>query len=169
MTLDEEIAGLSRMLVEQFSARELTCATAESCTGGLISAAITEVPGSSAVFTHGFVTYANEAKEEVLGVHPNTLQTVGAVSSEVAREMVLGALHSSSADAAVAVTGIAGPDGGSEDKPVGLVFVAVATASQKGAFVEQFEFGDVGRELIRKQTVTQALEMLIAYALDEDA
>ena len=133
-------------------------ATAESCTGGMIAAALTEIAGSSDVFERGFVTYSNEAKNELLGVPQDMLKAHGAVSAEVAGAMAQGALAHSRADLAVAVTGIAGPGGGSATKPVGLVFIGVARRGGKPA-IEQHVFpGD--RAAIRAATVARALELL---------
>ena len=168
MTFDEEFNALADMVVREFSQAGKTIATAESCTGGLIAACITSAAGSSSVFGRGFVTYANDAKSELLGVTDETLETSGAVSAQCASEMAMGARKASGADASVAVTGIAGPGGGSEEKPVGLVFIAVATSQDEGAFVEQFEFGDIGRNEVRLATVREALEMLLGYALESD-
>jgi nicotinamide-nucleotide amidase len=109
----------------------MTLATAESCTGGLISCRITDVPGSSAVFTHGFVTYANEAKIGMLGVSPADLESHGAVSETIACQMAAGALRASGADLAVAVTGIAGPDGGTEEKPAGTAWIGLAAKNSE--------------------------------------
>lgn len=127
-------ATVIRLLTEQHK----TVATAESCTGGLISKRLTDVPGSSAAFTHGYVTYANAAKIEMLGVSPATLEANGAVSEEVAAEMAAGALARSGADIAVAVTGIAGPDGGTEDKPVGTAWVGVAVKGRQATAFRVF-------------------------------
>lgn len=124
--INEDGRSLEETVIRLFAAKGWTLATAESCTGGLISSRITDVAGSSAVFTHGFITYANEAKRDVLGVDEALLQRHGAVSEEVARAMAEGALRVSGADAAVAVTGIAGPGGGTDDKPVGTVWLAWA-------------------------------------------
>ncbi len=138
----------------------VTVATAESCTGGMISAAITDVAGSSAIFDRGFVTYTNAAKEEMLGVRAGTLAAHGAVSEEVAREMAEGALARSGAGLAVAVTGIAGP-GGSEFKPEGRVCFGLA---QSGATTktETMEFGAIGRANVRRATVERALALLLS-------
>ncbi|MHA7874436.1 CinA family protein [Roseivivax sp.] len=137
-------------------------ATAESCTGGLIAGAITDVAGSSAIFDRGFVTYSNAAKTEMLGVQPATLEAHGAVSEPVAQEMAAGALARSGADLAVSVTGIAGP-GGSEHKPEGRVCFGLATP--KGTRSETVDFGPLGRAEVRRATVAHALRLLIA-ALD---
>ena len=163
---DEEIATLAAMVVREFSEAGMTVTTAESCTGGLIGGAITSVSGSSTVYGRGFITYSNEAKKQLLGVDPATLADLGAVSAECASQMATGALEAANANAAVAVTGIAGPDGGTEEKPVGLVYIAVATSEDEGAFVESFEFGDIGRDAVRRETVKEALEMLLGYGLD---
>ncbi len=127
--VSDDGASLEEVVVRELTAHNLTLATAESCTGGLIASRITDIAGASAVLTHGFVSYANEAKEQMLGVKEETLASHGAVSEEVCREMALGALETSGSDLAVAVTGIAGPSGGSEEKPVGTVFIGLA---QKG-------------------------------------
>lgn len=144
------------------SARGWMMATAESCTGGMISAAITDAPGSSAIFERGFVTYSNAAKTEMLGVSPETLATHGAVSEEVAREMAAGALARSEAQLAIAVTGIAGPGGGSEHKPEGRVCFGLATES--GVISETVEFGALGRGFVRQATVAHALHMVLSAA-----
>lgn len=147
--------------------RGLTLATAESCTGGLVAAALTEVAGASDVFERGFLTYSNAAKREMLGVQASTLDLHGAVSEAVAREMALGALAHSPVDLAVAVTGIAGP-GGSEFKPEGRVCFAVAWRG--GACrAETVEFGPLGRAQVRVAAVGHALDMLrIALAVFSD-
>jgi nicotinamide-nucleotide amidase len=135
-------------------------ATAESCTGGMVAAAITDVPGSSDIFDRGFVTYSNAAKQEMLGVRKSTLSAFGAVSEEVAVEMAAGALARSGATLAVAVTGIAGP-GGSEHKPEGRVCFAVA-ASGADAHSETVEFGTIGRNSVRMASRDHALDLLLA-------
>lgn len=134
-------------------------ATAESCTGGMIGAALTDVAGSSDVFDRGFITYSNAAKIEMLGVLPATLAAHGAVSEEVAREMAAGALARSAATVAVSVTGIAGP-GGSEFKPEGRVCFGLATAG--GTRTETVEFGAIGRAEVRRATVAHALALVAA-------
>lgn len=149
-------------LVALLKAQGLTCATAESCTGGGVGSAITAVPGSSSVFLGGVISYANEVKRDVLGVSDRDLQTVGAVSSDVAAQMAEGARKLLKSDLAVSLTGIAGPDGGSEEKPVGLVWFGLATAS--GTRTEKKLFrGDRAR--VREQAVTHALGMLTVATL----
>ncbi len=150
-------------LLIRAKARGVMVATAESCTGGLISAAITEVPGSSAIFDRGFVTYTNAAKVQMLGVKQATLDAHGAVSQETAAEMAAGALAASTAQVAVAVTGIAGP-GGSDHKPEGLVCFGLATADRTRT--QAYEFGAIGRHNVRMATVAHALDLLL-LALDQ--
>lgn len=130
-------------------------ATAESCTGGLIAAAVTGVPGSSAVFDRGFITYSNDAKKEMLGVKDETLATHGAVSEPTAREMVEGALRKSRAHLALSVTGIAGPDGGTPEKPVGLVYIGFGLRGGDVTVVKHHFVGP--RESVREQTAATAL------------
>ena len=152
---------VAEKLVELLKAQGLTCATAESCTGGGVGSAITAVPGSSAVFLGGVISYANEVKRDVLGVSDHDLQTVGAVSGEVAAQMADGARKLLKTDLAVSLTGIAGPDGGSAEKPVGLVWFGLSTAS--GTRTEKVIFsGD--RAKVRAQAVTHALGMLTIAA-----
>jgi nicotinamide-nucleotide amidase len=139
-------------------ARQIMLATAESCTGGLVAALLTAIAGSSDVFERGFVTYSNRAKEEALGVDPELLATCGAVSAEAARAMTAGALAHSQAQLALSVTGIAGPGGGSAEKPVGLVYFGCGT-SQKIA-VQERRFGDIGRTEVRLAAVAVALDLL---------
>jgi len=148
-------------LLQAMRERGLKIATAESCTGGLIAALLTEVPGSSDVVERGFVTYSNEAKMELLGVPPATLDSVGAVSRETAIAMAAGALEHSLAQVAVAVTGVAGPGGGSAAKPVGLVHLCVQRAGRPPRHHES-RYGDIGRSGIRLATVMTALDMLEA-------
>ena len=143
-------------------ARGLTIATAESCTGGMVAAALTDVPGSSDVMERGFVTYSNAAKREMLGVQAATLEAHGAVSEAVAREMVLGALAHSPAGLAVSITGIAGP-GGSEFKPEGRVCFGVARRGGACA-VETVEFGAQGRGAVRAAATAHALALLLEAA-----
>ena len=136
-------------------------ATAESCTGGLIAGLMTEIPGSSAVLERGFVVYSNAAKVELLGVPAETIAAHGAVSEATARAMAEGALKASRADIAVSVTGIAGPDGGTAEKPVGLVWFACARRGGPTVAREQ-RFGDVGRAAVRLGSVRAALDLLEA-------
>ncbi|KGJ18899.1 CinA family protein [Paracoccus sanguinis] len=151
-------AGLAAEVLAAARARGVTLATAESCTGGLIAAALTEVPGSSDVVDCGFVTYSNAAKTRMLGVSEATLAAHGAVSEAVAAEMAAGAQARSGAGMAVAVTGIAGP-GGSEFKPEGRVCFGLATP--EGVRTETVEFGSRGRRAVRAATVEHALRMVL--------
>jgi nicotinamide-nucleotide amidase len=146
-------------LLDLLRARELKLATAESCTGGLIAAILTEVPGSSDVFERGFVTYSNEAKAEMLGVPAALIKEHGAVSEEVARAMAEGALRNSRADIAVSVTGVAGPGGGTEAKPVGLIHFGAARRGREPIHHEK-RFGDLGRRGIRFASVVEAFAMM---------
>ncbi|MDR2014224.1 MAG: nicotinamide-nucleotide amidohydrolase family protein [Azoarcus sp.] len=157
-----ELDELSSLLGQALSARNWTLATAESCTGGLLAGAITATPGSSAWFERGFVTYSNESKEELLHVAPATLARYGAVSGETAREMADGAISRSRADVAIAITGIAGPDGGSAAKPVGTVWLAWRERHGNGGTQTHCFSGN--RETVRYRAVTIALERLIALA-----
>ena len=156
--------GLAQTVIETAAHHGFMIATAESCTGGLIAAALTDVSGSSAVFDRGFVTYSNEAKADMLGVPLEHTQDPGAVSALVAREMAGGAINNSMATHSVAVTGIAGPGGGTATKPVGLVYIATAFVGHEPQvhecrFTEEFASG--GREGVRKATVERALTMLL--------
>ncbi len=154
------IEKLARQIIARGTKLQLMVATAESCTGGLIAGALTEVAGSSAVFERGFVTYSNKAKTQMLGVPMGLIESEGAVSQSVVSAMVSGALENSRANIAVAVTGIAGPGGGSAEKPVGLVFLAAQRREEK-AKVSELLLGDIGRKEIRSQTVEKALEMVL--------
>lgn len=159
-----DIAVLAQRVVAANREAGRMVALAESCTGGLVSAAITDVPGSSAVFNAGFVTYADDIKKGVLGVSGDILETFGAVSAACAWAMAKGALDKSGADVAVAITGIAGPGGGSAAKPVGTVLFARAVRgeAQDSAFTRQFQFdAALGRDGIRRQAVAVALELLL--------
>lgn len=148
-------------IITSYRERGWMIATAESCTGGLIAGALTEIAGSSAVVDRGFVTYTNQAKMDLIGVSAATLEAFGAVSRETALQMVHGALMRSNAQVAVSVTGIAGPGGGSAEKPVGLVHLALKTRS---GIIDHREmhFGEIGRDQVRLATVSTALEMLAA-------
>jgi nicotinamide-nucleotide amidase len=143
--------------------RSFKISTAESCTGGLVAALLTEIPGSSDVVERGFVTYSNDAKQELLGVPANVLAEFGAVSAPTARAMALGALQHSRAQLAVSITGVAGPGGGSAEKPVGLVHFACAGPVERFVAVER-RFGDLGRSAIRWAALEQALSLLEAAA-----
>ncbi|MHA1560163.1 MAG: CinA family protein [Alphaproteobacteria bacterium] len=146
-------------LVAYCRSEHLKIATAESCTGGLVAGAITEVAGASEVFDWGVVTYSNEAKTALLGVPASLIGKHGAVSVEVATAMAEGALHRSGADCVVAVTGIAGPDGGSEEKPVGLVYLAAARTGQS-TFCERHKLGNRGRSETRLAATRLAIRIL---------
>ena len=160
--------ALSRALLDLCRMRKLTIATAESCTGGLVAGALTDIPGSSDVVDRGFVTYSNAAKEAMLGVPAATLKRYGAVSTETAAAMAAGALKNSEADITVAITGIAGPGGGSAQKPVGLVHFAAASRDGRQLAVER-RFGKIGRRRVRERSVAQALALLQALAEGADA
>lgn len=160
--LPKDIETLARQVVEANAAAGRTIALAESCTGGLVAAALTEIPGSSAVLDRGFVTYSNEAKMECLGVPRDIIETFGAVSIACAWAMAKGALDRSGADVAVAVSGVAGPGGGTEHKPVGTVVFARAFRDQQGEPEgEIYRYGDIGRAGVRRQAALCALEMLL--------
>lgn len=152
-------------LLDAYKARGWTIATAESCTGGMVAAALTDVPGSSAVVDRGFVTYSNEAKSQMLGVAQNLIATHGAVSEPVARAMAEGALAHSLADVAVSITGVAGPGGGTATKPVGLVHFGLARTGAQTRHLER-RYGDLSRAEIRERARTDAL-MLLAGALGD--
>lgn len=161
--LPAELIEAARRVVEENRDAGLRVAVAESCTGGLVSAALTEIPGCSDMFEAGFVTYANEAKMDMLGVASDVLETFGAVSVATAWAMAQGALQKSGADIAVAITGIAGPGGGSEKKPVGTVVFARASRSgdPDDVVADKREFGDLGRGAIRLQAALCALDLLL--------
>jgi nicotinamide-nucleotide amidase len=160
---DPETIAAATALLDLCKAKSLMVATAESCTGGLVAGALTEISGSSAVVDRGFVTYTDEAKHQMLGVPTATLEKFGAVSRETAEAMARGALSHASADLAVAITGIAGPTGGSQEKPVGLVHFAAA--SRGGALTHrERRYGDIGRGEVRRRSVLEALAMLAELA-----
>ena len=162
-TLPAELIELATRVVHSNRALGRRVAVAESCTGGLVSAALTEIPGSSEIFEEGFVTYSNEAKSDMLGVSTDVLETFGAVSVATAWAMAQGALSRSGADVAVAITGIAGPAGGSEKKPVGTVVFARADrkADPHDMVADTRDFGDLGRGGVRLQAALCALELLL--------
>ena len=162
--MNDDLIIAASAVLDAARAAGMKIATAESCTGGLIAASLTEIPGSSDVFERGFVTYSNEAKTELLSVPAGLIAAPGAVSEPTARAMAKGALAHSRADIAVAVTGIAGPDGGSPEKPVGLVFIG---AARKGnlTVVERHIFPG-NRAEVRRATVMRALEVMLSLAGD---
>jgi competence/damage-inducible protein CinA C-terminal domain len=151
--------SVGKQIIDILAERNQTIVTAESCTGGMIAAALTDIPGASAALYGGYVTYANTAKSRMIQVQPRLIRDYGAVSNQVARAMADGARNTARVDYAVAVTGIAGPDGGSEKKPVGLVYVAVS--SELATVVIEHRFGDLGRDAIRKATVGAALDLVL--------
>lgn len=157
-TLDQAAA-----LVDLLRGKGFLAATAESCTGGLVAGALTAIPGSSDVVDRGFVTYSNEAKAEMIGVPPALIAEHGAVSQAVALAMVAGALNASRADVAVAITGIAGPGGGSDAKPVGLVHFAAQRRGAPALHVERL-YGAIGRAEVREAAVREALDLLARVA-----
>jgi nicotinamide-nucleotide amidase len=154
----DDIATLAQQVITEGASRGLMVATAESCTGGLVAGALTAVAGSSAVVDRGFVTYSNEAKSDLVSVPAGLIALHGAVSEPVARAMAQGAVARSRATVSVAVTGIAGPGGGSDEKPVGLVHFAAAGPA--GLIHVEHRFGDIGREAVRLESVRVALGLL---------
>jgi nicotinamide-nucleotide amidase len=160
---DAETTAAASALLDLCKAKKLMVATAESCTGGLVAGALTDIAGSSAVVDRGFVTYTNEAKHQMLGVPTETLQKFGAVSRDTAEAMVRGALGHANADLAVSITGIAGPGGGSPEKPIGLVHFAAASRGGRLVHRER-RFGDIGRAEVRRRSVLEALAMLTELA-----
>lgn len=150
---------LAEIVLADARAQKLRIATAESCTGGLIGGLLTEIPGSSDVFERGFIVYSNRAKQDMLGVSGDMIADLGAVSEAVARSMAEGAVQNSNAHMAVAVTGVAGPGGGTGLKPVGLVHVA-ACRENRSILHEAHRFGDIGRSEVRMKTVEAALTLL---------
>jgi nicotinamide-nucleotide amidase len=163
---DKEITAAATRVLEAARARGLKIATAESCTGGLVAGALTDIAGSSDVVERGFVPYSNEAKVEMLGLDEATIAAHGAVSRATAEAMAVGAIRRSAADLSVAVTGIVGPGGGSTEKPVGLVHFAAASRDGRHEHREQ-RFGDIGRAEVRRRAVLVALEMLEKLANSE--
>lgn len=161
--MSDDLRAAAKAVLDTCRARKLKVATAESCTGGLVAGALTDIAGSSDVVDRGFVTYSNAAKHKMLGVPVATIEQFGAVSRETAEAMARGALGNADADIVVAITGIAGPGGGSAGKPVGLVHFAAA--SRGGALVHhEARYGDIGRIGVRRKSVLQALAMLKTLA-----
>src|SRR6202007_1572692 len=158
MSTGSDARALARSLLDLCRSRRLPIATAESCTGGLVAGALTDIPGSSDVIDRGFVTYSNDAKRAMLGVEANTLSTFGAVSKETATAMAIGALEKAGVDLAVSITGIAGPGGATPGKPVGLVHFAVAARDGR-ILHRECRFGAIGRSAVRQRSVVEALRM----------
>jgi len=165
--MDAKLRTAAKRLLDLCRVRGLRVATAESCTGGLVAGALTEIAGSSDVVERGFVVYSNAAKESMLGVPPSTLKRYGAVSAQTAIAMAAGALKNSEADITVSITGIAGPGGGSRQKPVGLVHFAAASRDGRSLH-ERKLYGKIGRRRVRERSVLQALEMLDKLAQEPD-
>ena len=163
---DHELIDAARALLDRCRRKKLTIATAESCTGGLLAATLTEVPGSSDVVDRGFVTYSDAAKQQMLGVAAETLTRHGAVSRETAEAMARGVLAQAPVDLAVSITGIAGPGGSTPGKPIGLVHLAAASTSGALAHHER-HYGDIGRAGVRRASVFDAIAMLNALAETE--
>ena len=154
-----EMKDRAAALLDAYKAKGLKIATAESCTGGLVAALLTEISGSSAVVERGFVTYSNEAKTDLVGVPADLIAAHGAVSEPVARAMAEGALAHSRADVTVGITGVAGPTGGTATKPVGLVHFGLARKGSATVHLER-RYGDLGRETVRRRAVEDALSLL---------
>ena len=163
-----EVTEAAGALIKLCIDKNLTVATAESCTGGLVAGVLTDIAGSSAVVDRGYVTYSNTAKQEMIGVPSATLKQYGAVSRQTAEAMARGALAKSKVDLAVAITGIAGPGGGTADKPVGLVHFAAASRAGTSMHAAK-RFGDIGRAEVRHKSVIQAVRMLMELAEGETA
>ena len=163
MSIDKELVELAQKVIDENRTAGRKLATAESCTGGLVAAALTEIAGASDVVDRAFVTYSNEAKTEMLGVSDDILSTLGAVSEATAWAMAQGALAKSHADVAVAISGIAGPGGGTEKKPVGTVVFAraIRDQTQGPVIADTHHFGDLGRAEIRRQAALVALRLLL--------
>jgi nicotinamide-nucleotide amidase len=166
--IDAGLREKAAQVLELCRARGLKVATAESCTGGLVAATLTEIAGSSDIVDRGFVTYSNEAKQAMLGVPSATLAHHGAVSAQTAAAMAAGALKNSSADIVIAVTGIAGPGGGTEQKPVGLVHFSAANRGGR-LIARERRYGNVGRGSVRERSVAEALDLLDALARETTA
>lgn len=157
----DRLRNLAMLVLDDAERARLKIATAESCTGGLVAALLTDIAGSSAVFERGFVTYSNKAKEEMLGVPGDVLADFGAVSEPVARMMAEGAMANSRANVSVAITGVAGPGGGTRMKPVGTVHIACAREN-RAIIHEMLQLGDIGRDAIRMASVEAALNLIQA-------
>lgn len=165
MLFPSNIEHLAREIISRYGHEKAKIATAESCTGGMLATALTEIPGSSAIFDRGFISYNNEAKIDVLGVLPELLAKHGPVSPEVAEAMAKGALEYSRADVALAVTGIAGPSGGTPQTPIGLVYFGLATKAGAVFHVQGQFSGD--RDAIRLQATQEGLELLLSLRKED--
>ncbi len=165
--MDEAMQKAAKALLDLCGRKKLTIAVAESCTGGLLAAALTEIPGSSSVFDRGFVTYSNKAKQQ-LGVAAATLEQHGAVSRETAEAMAKGVLANAPVTLAASITGIAGPGGDTPDKPVGLVHFAVRALLSGKLVHHEHRYGAIGRENVRRESVLRAIAMLQELAEGED-
>jgi nicotinamide-nucleotide amidase len=163
--IDAQVRALAIRVLDACRVRGWRLATAESCTGGLVAGALTEIAGSSDVVDRGFVTYSNAAKMAMLGVPEETLEKFGAVSRQTAEAMAQGALERAGVDIAVSITGVAGPGGGSPEKPVGLVHFAAAARDGRLIYREK-RYGDIGRSEIRRASVIEALNLLLELAAD---
>ncbi len=165
--MDQESRDAAQALLDLCARKKLVLAVAESCTGGLLAATLTEIPGSSRVLDRGYVTYSNEAKQQI-GVSAATLERYGAVSRETAEAMAKGVLANAPVTLSAAVTGIAGPDGGTPEKPVGLVHFAVAAARSGKLIHHEHRYGEIGRAHVRQLSVLRAINMLSDLAEGED-
>ncbi|HAX91795.1 MAG TPA: damage-inducible protein CinA [Rhodospirillaceae bacterium] len=165
MRFTDDIERIAFQVIEAYTKKGKKIVTAESCTGGLIAAALTSISGASAVVDRGFVTYDNNAKIDLLGVLPDRINTFGAVSPEVADDMAMGALDYSHADVALSVTGIAGPNGGTAIKPVGLVYFGIATRDGRNFHVQSNQKGD--RHEVRRLSVIEGLKLLLSVVEEE--
>lgn len=162
--IDAQTRALAERVLNACRARGWKLATAESCTGGLVAGALTEIAGSSDVVDRGFVTYSNDAKMAMLGVPKVTLVAHGAVSRQTAEAMAKGALERAGVDLTVSITGVAGPGGGSAEKPVGLVYLTAAVRDSQARIERKMLYGDIGRSEIRRRAVIDALDMLLKLA-----
>jgi nicotinamide-nucleotide amidase len=163
---DQAAIDAAKALLDICTKKKLKLATAESCTGGLVTATISEIAGSSLVLDRGFVTYSNSSKQQMLGVTPATIDVYGAVSAECAEEMAKGVLAQASVDLAISITGIAGPTGAVRGKPIGLVYFCAASRSGR-MIAHNRKYGDIGRANVRRESVLQALAMLKELAEKE--
>ena len=159
----DDVIAAATTLLEACRTAGVKIVTAESCTGGLLAGALTEVAGASDVVDCGFITYSNDAKSDTLGVAEELMTQHGAVSAIVAREMAIGALEHSNAEIAIAVTGVAGPGGGTAAKPAGLVYIAVQRLGREPV-IKECRFGDIGRSAVRLATVREAIQMALSAA-----